>query len=82
MRNPNATASPGEVLVSATVRDMVAGSGITFADEANTLSKDCPTACAFLRLNRHKEVHGRSAVIARGGLPYDPARQSGASHLI
>ena len=37
-----ATASPGEVLVSATVRDLVAGSGITFAERGEHAFKGLP----------------------------------------
>jgi class 3 adenylate cyclase/pimeloyl-ACP methyl ester carboxylesterase len=37
-----ATASPGEVLVSATVRDLVAGSGITFAERGEHSLKGLP----------------------------------------
>jgi class 3 adenylate cyclase/pimeloyl-ACP methyl ester carboxylesterase len=37
-----ATASPGEVLVSATVRDLVAGSGITFAERGEHALKGLP----------------------------------------
>jgi len=37
-----ATASPGEVLVSATVRDLVAGSGITFAERGEHTLKGLP----------------------------------------
>jgi class 3 adenylate cyclase len=37
-----ATASPGEVLVSATVRDLVAGSGITFAERGEYALKGLP----------------------------------------
>ncbi len=37
-----ATASPGEVLVSATVRDLVAGSRITFAERGEYALKGLP----------------------------------------
>jgi class 3 adenylate cyclase len=37
-----ATASPGEVLVSATVRDLVAGSGITFAERGEHALRGLP----------------------------------------
>jgi DNA-binding NarL/FixJ family response regulator len=38
-----ATASPGDVVVSSTVRDLVAGSGIGFVDRVSTTSRECRT---------------------------------------
>ncbi len=37
-----ANAAPGEVLVSSTVKDLVAGSGITFADRGIRTRKGAP----------------------------------------
>ena len=44
-------AAPGEVLVSSTVNDLVAGSEIAFQDRARTNSKASPTSggCAAER---------------------------------
>ena len=41
-RRVGATAVPGEVLVSRTVKDLVAGSGIVFADRGSRLLKGVP----------------------------------------
>ena len=38
----SALAGPGEVLVSSTVKDLVAGSGITFADRGSHVLKGVP----------------------------------------
>ncbi|MDQ1577971.1 MAG: hypothetical protein QOE21_658, partial [Microbacteriaceae bacterium] len=38
----SALAGPGEVLVSSTVKDLVAGSGITFADRGSQVLKGVP----------------------------------------
>jgi class 3 adenylate cyclase len=37
-----AAAAPGEVVVSSTVKDLVAGSGITFADRGTQVLKGVP----------------------------------------
>ena len=37
-----ALAGPGEVLVSSTVKDLVAGSGLSFRDQGATLLKGVP----------------------------------------
>jgi len=44
-----ATASPGEVLVSATVHDLVAGSGITFAERGEHALKGITASAAAVR---------------------------------
>jgi len=38
----SALAGPGEVLVSSTVKDLVAGSGLTFADRGTHVLKGVP----------------------------------------
>jgi class 3 adenylate cyclase len=45
-----ATAEPGEVLVSSTVRDLVAGSGITFEDAGVRELKGVPDAWHVYRV--------------------------------
>jgi len=40
--SPKATAGPGEVVVSSTVKDLVAGSGIEFADRGPHELKSIP----------------------------------------
>ena len=43
----SAAAAPGEVLVSGTVKDLVAGSGIEFEDRGVTSSRASPASGAF-----------------------------------
>jgi len=45
-----AVAEPGEVLVSSTVKDLVAGSGLSFQDRESTLSRACQMSGACLQL--------------------------------
>jgi class 3 adenylate cyclase len=47
-----AQAAPGEVLVSSTVRDIVAGSGLTFGDEREVELKGVPGTWRIYRLER------------------------------
>jgi class 3 adenylate cyclase len=46
-----ATAEPGEVLVSSTVRDLVAGSGIAFEDAGRHQLKGVPEAWHLYRVS-------------------------------
>ena len=52
-----AEAGPGEVVVSSTVKDLVAGSGIEFRDRGTAQLKGSPAtgACSPSRLFRHRD---------------------------
>ena len=53
----SALAGPGEVLVSSTVKDLVAGSGITFADRGSHVLKGVPGRMAGIRGELTREYY-------------------------